>query len=125
VAIFVLEAAKTALDLLDDFLAPGRIDARPDAGARAGRVLVLNDDARVDRVDAPFCDRKLVLPVQLNVGQLLDEGELVFDPNSDFLFLVGQFGDLLHLVGELDRSTCDRLVKGLSGRHGGLPVLAR
>ena len=49
------------LDLLNDLLAARRVGLRADAVAGAGGVLVLDDDAVVDRINAAAGDGELVL----------------------------------------------------------------
>ena len=51
-AVVVLQARESFIDLIDDFLTGGRIFFRADPSGRAFWILVLDDDAGIDRIDA-------------------------------------------------------------------------
>ena len=99
--MFVPHIIKTFFDLLDNFLASGRVCLWSNSISRTLWIFVFDNDARIDRIDSPAGHGIFVLSFELDASLLLNKGELLLRLNSDFLFLTSYCSNGTDGRGEL------------------------
>jgi hypothetical protein len=119
VAVLVLHALEAGLDLLDDFFAARGVEGWAEFGGGGARILVFDDDPRIDRIGAALRNGNFVLSFQFDPGFPFDKGQLSFHLDADFFFLAGKKGGVADLLGKLLGFPGDQLVEGLVRGHGG------
>jgi len=115
--VFLAQVIEPLLYLFNDLLGSWRICFRPDLGRRRRGILVFNDHAVIDRIDAAAGYCEFMLALQFDARLFLNEGELFFGFDADLFFLICHRRCRPDLIGKLRCFVGDQLIERLKSRH--------